>query len=114
MLELEHKGFYPLTEEHLSLYVPTRPGVYTLAIRLVNAKHQSFFTSQSDNLYTSLHNLLQGKRSHLPDEVNTHMEEFQTYFTYFLIVDTAQRLEVEKILTHTADPMMKLRVFSSN
>ena len=34
MLELEHNGYYPLTREHLDLFVPVRPGVFMLAIRL--------------------------------------------------------------------------------
>ena len=114
MLELEHNGFYPLTEEHLRLYVPARPGIYTLAVRLVDGTHQSFFTSQSDNLYSSLQKLQRGDRLHLPLVAMTYMERFQTYFTYFLILGAEQRQEIEKLLTHTSDPVLKLRVVHAN
>ena len=114
MLELEHNGFYPLTEEHLRLYVPSRAGIYTLAIRLVNGTHQSFFTSQSDNLHASLRKLQKGDRLHLPLVAMTYMERFQTYFTYFLILGAEERHEIEKLLVNTSDPVSKLRVVNVN
>jgi len=114
MLELEHNGYYPLTREHLNLYVPSRPGVYMLAVRLANGVHRTFFTSQTDNLYKSLNSIFRGDSTTLAPVIAEHRDRFQCYFTYFVILKEANRTEVEKMLAHTVDPLLKLKVVSSN
>lgn len=114
MLELEHNGFAPLSEEQVRLYVPARPGIYTLAVRLVNGVHQSFFTSQSDNLYASLKMLLRGERDHLPETAREHMERYQTYFTYFLILGEDDRRRIGKLLAQSSDPVSKILIVNEN
>jgi hypothetical protein len=114
MLELEHNGYYPLTREHLNLYVPSHAGVYILAVRLANGVHKTFFTSQTENLYKSLRSILHGDSSTLSPEIAEHKERFQCYFTYFVIVKETYRNEVEKMLTHTVDPVLRLKVVNCN
>ena len=114
MLELEHNGYYPLTEEHLNEYVPARPGVYMLAVRLVNGVHRTFFTSQSDNLYTSLRRVNEGDYSFLPLSARTCIERFQPYFNFFVILNAEHQHEVKKMLAHTSDPVLKLKVLNAN
>jgi hypothetical protein len=114
MLELEHNGYYPLTKEHLDCYVPSRPGIFMLAVRLVNGVHRTFFTSQSDNLYRSLRTVAQRDWSHLPPVIQEYLEEYQCYFTYFVIFKTENRDEVEKMLTQTMDPVIKLKMVNCN
>ena len=114
MLELEHSDYHPLTREHLNLYVPSRPGVYMLAVRLANGVHRTFFTSQSENLYKSLHSIFHGDASTLSPVIVEHKERFQCYFTYCVIVEEIYRNEVEKMLNQTIDPVLKLKFISSN
>ncbi|HTK82895.1 MAG TPA: hypothetical protein VL633_11425 [Bacteroidota bacterium] len=114
MLELENNGFYPLTDEHLNAYVPMRPGVYMLAVRLANGVHENFFTSQSDNLHESLKRILEGDYSHLPPAAQACLGNFQPYFNYFIIMDRVYQQEVEKMLAHTSDPVLKLNVVNAN
>jgi len=114
MLELEHHGYYPLTREHLDLYVPVRPGVFMLAIRLVNGVHKTFHTSQTENLYGSLGRILSADRSHVPPVVLEHLDRFQCYFTYFVILEPEYRMEVEKMLAQTTDPVVRLKVMNCN
>ncbi len=114
MVELEHSGFYPLTTEHLHQFVPANPGVYMLAIRLVSGVHKTFFTSQSDNLFSSLMKLARGHRTHVSPQAQIYMEKFQVYFTYFVIISPEQRKEVEKMLSDTADPVSKLTIINAN
>ena len=114
MFELEHNGYYPLTESHLNEYVPARPGIYTLAIRLVNGVHHTFFTTQSDNLYASLRKIADGDHSFLPLSAKTCMERFQPYFTYFVILNGEHQRGIQKMLSHTSDPVLKLKVLNAN
>jgi hypothetical protein len=114
MLELEHNGFYPLSAEHLNEYVPARPGVYMLAIRLVNGVHQIFFTSQSDNLFSSLRRISEGDHSLLPPTAIRCLEQFQPYFNFFMILDKEYQREVENMLSHSSDPLFKLKVLNAN
>ena len=114
MLELEHNGFYPLTEDHLDLYVPARPGIFMLALRLVSGEHKTFFTSQSDNLYRSLRAIYHDERSHLTGLAKDFLDRYQCYFTYFVILQPEYRDEVEKMLSHTSDPVHTLKVISCN
>jgi hypothetical protein len=114
MFQLEHNGYYPLTEESLDRFVPARPGIYMLAVHLPNGVHQNFFTSQSDNLYRSLRTLASRDPRHVPEIVLEHLERYQCYFTYFVILKADYRNEVEKMLTQTTDPVVKLRVVNCN
>ena len=114
MLELEHNGFYPMTHEHLELYVPSRPGIFTLAVRLVSGEHKSFYTSQSDNLYRSLRSLSEKNWSHVSDVAKEYLEQYQCYFTYFVVLQQDYRDEVEKMLIHTSDPLYTLKVINCN
>ena len=114
MPELEHNGYFPLTEEHLDMYVPSRPGVYMLAVKLVNGVHQTFFTSQSDNLYRSLRRILADENEHLSDDARSLMGRFKPYFTFFVIPLPDQRRDVEKMLSNTMDPVLKLRILEEN
>lgn len=116
MLELEHNGFYPLTTEHLELYVPSQAGIYVLAIRLVNGVHQTFFTSRSDNVYRSLRKIIDGDIGglQLSPEVHECLEKFQCYFSYWIVVNIARRNEVWKLISQTADRVGKLRVVNCN
>ncbi len=114
MLELEHNGFYPLTREHLDLYVPSRPGIFMLAVRLVSGVHKTFFTSQTENLYRSLRRLSDNDLSHLPPVAVAHLDAYQTYFTYFVILEPENRNEVEKVLIQSTDPVIKLKIVNTN
>jgi hypothetical protein len=114
MVELEQNGYYPLTKGCLELSVPMRPGIYMLAIRLANGVQQNIFTSQSENLYTSLRKLAEGDLSQLPRDVATCLDRYQCYFTYFVILRPEYRDEVQKLLTHTSDPVVRLNIVSSN
>jgi|ERR1051326_8018715 hypothetical protein len=114
MVELEQNGYYPLTEESLDLAVPSRPGIYMLAIRLANGVQQTIFTSQSENLYLSLRKLAIGDWEHLPPDVFTCLGRYRCYFTYFVILRQEYREEVQKLLTHTSDPVVRLTVVNSN
>jgi hypothetical protein len=114
MLELEHNGFYPLTRDHLELYVPSRPGIFTLAVRLVSGEHKAFFTSQSDNLYRSLGALTENNWLRVPELARDYLRQYQCYFTYFVILQQEYRDEVEKMLIHTSDPVHTLKVINCN
>jgi hypothetical protein len=116
MLELEGNGFYPLTQEHLDMHVPSQAGIYTLAIRLANGVHHTFFTSQSDNVYRSLRRVIHGNRTglQLPPEVHQCLETYRCYFSYWIIANIAHRNEVWKTLSQTADPVKKLTVVNCN
>jgi hypothetical protein len=114
MLELEFNGYYRLTAEHLDMYVPSRPGIYILAVRLVNGVHQTFFTSQSDNLYSSLKRLSSKNFSAVPSNIKEYMERYQCYFTYYVILNIEYLHEIEKMINETSDPVLKLRIIESN
>ena len=114
MIELEHNGYYPLTKEHLEHYVPSSPGIFMLAVRLVNGVHKNFFTSQSDDLFHSLHKICRGDWSHLPSIIQEHLEKYQCYFTYFVILKPGCKDEIEKMLAQTSDPVTKLKVVNCN
>lgn len=114
MDELEQSVFYPLTEDYLESFIPSDPGMYMLAIRLVNGTHQTFFTSQTENLYSSLQKIVLGDYSHLPVPINKYLEKFQCYVTYFIAMETGHRPEIEKMLRQTADPVARLKVVHYN
>ncbi len=114
MLELEHNGYYPLTAEHVKEFVPSKPGVYILAIRLVSGVHKTFFTSQSDNLHASLLRIAQGDLTHVPELVEECMEKYQAYFTYFVIMRSSQRQDVQTMLSAGLDHIGGLTVFNAN
>ena len=114
MLELEHNGYYPLTSEHVREFVPSKPGVYILAIRLVSGVHKTFFTSQSDNLHSSLLRIARGDRTHVPQQAQACMEKYQPYFTYFVIMRSSQRQDVQTMLSAGLDHISNLVVFNEN
>jgi hypothetical protein len=116
MKELEHNGFYPLTREHLDMYVPSRAGIYMLALRLANGVHQTFFTSQSDNVYGSLRKVLVGDIGslQLSPEVHECLAKYQCYFSYWIIVDLAGHNETSKSVPRTGNPSDRLTVVNSN
>ena len=114
MFELEHHGYYPLTREQIDLAVPARPGEYTLAVRLSNGVHQTFFSSQRENLYRSLRTPIKRDSSHFPAEVLEHLERYQCCFTCFINLRPEDRIEVEKMLCQTFDPVVRLRIIDCN
>ena len=114
MLNVENNGYYPLTAECVDKYVPSRPGIYMLAIQLANGVRQNFCTTQSENLYRSLQRLVDGDTCGLPTEIHEHMTRFQCYFTYYIILKAGLRREVEKMLSQTSDPVTRLRVVNDN
>ena len=116
MLELQHNGFYPLTEEHLNMHVPSQPGIYLLAVRLANGVHRTFYTSQSDNLYKSLRNIVSPGDDALQssETVREYLSRYRCYFSYWVIVNVIQRNEVCKMLSQTNDPTVRLRVVNCN
>ncbi len=114
MVELEQNGYYPLTEESLDQYVPSRPGVYMLAVRLPNGVHQTFFTSQTDNLYRSLKNTSARDKDEVPEIVLEFLSRYRCYFTYFVILTADYRTVVEKALAQTSDPVVKLNIVNCN
>jgi hypothetical protein len=114
MLELVQNGYYPLNSENLDLYVPSRPGIYMLAIQLPNGVHQNFFTKQTDNLYGSLTLIEQGTSTHFSPMIMEYFRRYRCYFTYFVIHQEEYREEVEKMLAQTTDPLVKLKVINCN
>jgi hypothetical protein len=114
MLELEHNGYYPLTREHLREYVPAEPGIFMLAVRLVNGVHKTFFTSQSDNLYRSLQSISRKEWAHLTPVVREHLEKFQCYFTFFVLLKPEYNDDDVKMLSQTSGPVVRLKVVNCN
>jgi len=96
------------------MYVPSRPGIFTLAVRLVSGEHKSFFTSQSENLYRSLRVIAENNWVQMPSVAKEYLEQYQCYFTYFVILQQEYRDEVEKMLIHTSDHVHTLRVINCN
>jgi hypothetical protein len=113
MISIEHKGYFPLTEEHLIRCVPPRPGVYVLAIELSNGVHQIFYTSQTENLHYNLSTLLAGGQADIPEIVTEYLRKHLCYFTYFVIPHAAYRHEIEKLLATTADPIKTLTIIEA-
>lgn len=114
MFELVQRGYYPLTEDSLTSFVPARPGVYLLSIRLANGVHHTFHTSQSDNLYRSLNRFIEKDPMSMTPEILEYLFKYCCYFTYFVIPEIDYRNEIEKILTKTIDPMSKLKIINCN
>lgn len=114
MYELVQRGHYPLTEEIISLHVPSGPGVYILSIRLANGVHHTFFTSQTDNLYKSLRKYITKDPAELPEDIFEYVIKYRCYFSFFLIPETVYREEVEKMLRNTIDPLQKLKIVNCN
>jgi len=114
MIELEHRGYYPLTMESLVHNAPSRAGVYMLAVRLANGVHQIFFTSHTENVYRSIRQLIEMDPAKTPHTVTEHMNKYQCYYTYFAIPDERYRQEIAKLLDQTSDPVVKLQVLNSN
>ena len=114
MLEPEHNGFHPLTPQQIDAFVPARPGVYMLGIRLVNGVHRTFFTSQSENLFVSLRKLADGDDSQLSPAAKEHMGKNQCYFNYYVVPTPEQRGEIEKMLAQTTDPVVRLTIVMCN
>ena len=114
MLELEQKGYYPLTRESVELYAPANPGIYMLATRHSNKIHRPFFATQSDNLHSSLLGLLNRRGSTIPPSIRGQVAVEECYFTFLVIPRRDYRNEVEKMLTHTADPVLMLKVVNCN
>ncbi len=114
MLELEHNGFYPLTREHLTRYVPAQPGFYILAVRLVNGVHKSFFTSQSDNIYKSLQSIARKEWQHLPQIVRDYLEAYQCYFTFYVLLKSECTEDMKAILTDLSQPPDALNIVNCN
>jgi hypothetical protein len=116
MMELEHNGYYPLTREHLDMYVPSRPGIYMLAIRLANGVHQTFFTSQSDNVYGSLRKVLTRDTAglQLSQEVHECLARYQCYFSYWILVNLVERDGESKSVSPKGEPPDALTVINCN
>ena len=114
MLDLKHNGYYPLTLYHLRLLVPSDPGVFTLATRLENGAHRTFYGGQSEDLYATLRAIACKDALMVPGAVLEHLEQHQCYFTYFIISEKEYRNEVEKMLVFTADPVSKLKIEACN
>ncbi len=114
MYEMNHDAFYPLTRDHIDSFVPSDAGLYMLAIRLVSGNYQTFFTNQSENLYSSLQKIINGDVSHLPEEIEEYLVKYQCYVTYFVECNILQRPEIHKMLNQTADPVTRLKIINSN
>jgi hypothetical protein len=114
MFQIQQQGYYPLTKESIDLYAPANPGVYMLAVRQDKRIRQPFFATQSDNLYLSLHSILNNDRSQLPPAVREYVGAFECYFTYLVIPRREYRNEVQKMLLQTSDPILMLKVVNCN
>jgi hypothetical protein len=116
MLELTHNGYYPLSAEALKRIAPAQPGVYSLAVRLANGVHKTFFTSQTDNVFRSLEELLQAEAGdpRIPGTVRECLERYRCYFSYWVIINVVQRHECWQIVSQAADPVQKLHVINCN
>jgi hypothetical protein len=114
MYEMNHDDFHPLTRDYIDSFVPSDSGLFMLAIRLVSGNYQTFFTSQSDNLYVSLQKIIDGDILQLPGEIEEYLEKYQCYVTYFVECNILQRPEINKMLNQTADPVTRLKIINSN
>ena len=114
MVEIIHPGYYPLTLESLSQRVPSRSGIYMLAVRLANGVHKTFYTSQTDNLFRSLCQYLTGDYSAIPVEIQAYLLRYGCYFTYFVVPGKEHRDEIEKMLHQTTDPVLKVQILNCN
>ena len=114
MYELIQRGHYPLTDDAVSLNVPSRPGVYLLSIRLANGVHHTFFTNQTENLYRSLRKYIVKDPAEISEDVFECLLKYRCYFTYFLVPETTYRDEIEKMLRNTIDPLQKLKIVNCN
>ncbi len=114
MVELQHCGFYPLDEDSLVRIVPSRAGVYLLAVRLANGVLQTFYTGECDNLYRTLRAYFQSDPGKTPEIVLDHTRRYQCYFTFFTIPQAMYREEIVKLLSQTSDPVLKLQILETN
>ncbi len=114
MLEIEHNGYYPLTTDSIERHVPSRPGIYILAIQLPNGVRQTLFTNQSENLYRSLRKLVDEEMLALPAWIRENALRCHCFFTYYVIRRPALREEIGKMLSQTSDPVLRLRMVSEN
>ncbi len=112
MTALEHKGFFPLTPACIDATAPPTAGVYTLAVRLPNGVHKTFFTTGTENLRISLIRLSGGDQSGVSAEARGYLSTYRCYFTYFVIPDPEQREAVTKMLSLTCDPISQLTMIS--
>jgi hypothetical protein len=114
MIEVIHNEFQPLTKQYLSLYVPSGPGVYMLAVQLANGVHQTFYTSETDNLYKSLRSVYRKNESHLPGIVIEYLRKYQCYFTYYVMFNVKDSIDIEELLPETNHSVGKLKVINCN
>ena len=114
MYELVQRGYYPLTDEEISLQVPACPGVYLLSVRLANGVHHTFYSSQTENLYKSLRKYTLKDPVELSEDIFEYLVKYRCYFTYFLIPETGYREEIGKMLRDTIDPLQRLKIVNCN
>jgi hypothetical protein len=107
MVELERSGYYALTERNVSSLVPSCPGIYQLAVRSGEGDHETFFTSQTDNLHKSLRVVID-RGSELHPKVNERLDTYECYFTYFVMPNVEYGDEAAKLLLQTSDPIQRL------
>ncbi len=110
MIELHSKGYFPLTKEILGQSVPQRPGIFQLAVLVSNGIHQPFHTEQTENLRARLGMLMTSPIDSIPVTISSCLNEFRVYFTFYEIDDPRYRSDVEKLLSMTADPVMRLHL----
>ncbi|MFI5252123.1 MAG: hypothetical protein ACHQQQ_06790 [Bacteroidota bacterium] len=114
MIEVLHNEFLPLTDRHLSLYVPSCPGVYMLAVRLASGVHQTFYTSQTDNLFRSLRHVLRKDESHIPHIITEYLKKYQCYFTCYVMLNVHDGVDIEEMFRDAHTPPGKLNIINCN
>ena len=110
MFEVEKNGLLPLSKESLATNVPARAGVYMLSTASADGVTHLFFASYTENLFNSLWRLVHHDYTHIPAEHTHYFGIQRCFFSYFVIVGTEYREDVEKILTQTVDPIQRLRI----
>jgi hypothetical protein len=109
-----HDGFFPLSQHHVEQFIPASPGAFSLAVRLASGAHYSVYSAESEDLQESLRRVYRGDLSGLPPSLHEYLERFQCYISYYVFQPPAHGTEIQKMLQHTNDPIVRLRVICSN
>jgi len=94
-LQLGWSGWYDYTWDNVQKYVPMKPGVYVLAVKLTNGNLRVFYVGQTENLDKRL-------KEHLADsEPNKCIKgnlKYACMFRYALIETQTGRDKAERAL----------------
>ena len=98
MMEIRHPGYSELTEEAVVHQVPSAPGVFMLAVRLVSGVHHIFHAGAAEDLQEALLAYHERRPETQTPAIAEYQSRFRCYYAYTVIHETRYRHEFANAL----------------